>query len=63
MLSDTSVDHSPSDMAAADASSLGKRYHLEYIGYKPTFYDIGNTCTLDQAGTTITSTIQVENLL
>ena len=46
-------------MDAADASVLGKRYHIEYFGYRPTFYDIGNTCSLDQAGTTITAEIQV----
>ena len=50
---------SVSDMDAADASSLGKRYHLEYFGYRPTFYDIGNTCTKEQAGMTITAVIHV----
>ena len=39
---------------APDGSSVAGRYHVEYYGYKPTFYDIGNTCSLDQAGSDIT---------
>ena len=57
--SDNLDDQSVSDMDAADASSLGKRYLLEYFGYRPTFYDIGNTCTNEQAGMTITAVIHV----
>ena len=57
--SDNLADQTVSDMSAADASTLGRRYHLEYFGYRPTFYDIGNTCSLEQAGTTITAQIYV----
>ena len=59
IISDNLDDQSLSDMDAADASSLGKHYHLEYFGYRPTFYDIGNTCTKEQAGMTITAVIHV----
>ena len=45
---------------APDGSSLAGRYHVEYYGYKPTFYDIGNTCSLDQAGSDITTTVTVQ---
>ena len=27
-------------------------FHLEVIAFQPTFYDIGNTCTEDEAGVT-----------
>ena len=45
---------------APDGSSVAGRYHVEYYGYKPTFYDIGNTCSLDQAGSDITTTVTVQ---
>ena len=44
---------------APDGSSLAGRYHVEYYGYKPTFYDIGNTCSDSDAGTQIPATLQV----
>ena len=27
-------------------------FHVEVIAFQPTFYDIGNTCTEDEAGVT-----------
>ena len=45
---------------APDGSRVAGRYHVEYYGYKPTFYDIGNTCSLDQAGSDITTTVTVQ---
>ena len=44
---------------APDGSRLAGRYHVEYYGYKPTFYDIGNTCSLAEAGSDITTTVTV----
>ena len=42
-----------------DGSSLGKKYYAQIIGYKPTFYDVGNVCTQDDIGTDITLTVKV----
>ena len=43
----------------ANGSPLNVKYHLEVIAYKPTFNDIQNKCSPEEAGTDITVTITV----
>ena len=35
------------------------KFHLEIVGFQPTFYDIGNTCTEDNAGNDVTVDVEV----
>ena len=41
------------------------KFHLEIVGFQPTLYDIGNTCTEDNAGNDVTVDVEVirESLL
>ena len=40
-------------------SSLSVRFHLEIVAFQPTFYDIGNECSVGDAGKDITVTVTV----
>jgi hypothetical protein len=40
-------------------SSLGVKFLLEIVCFQPTFYDIGNDCSVGDAGKDITVTVTV----
>ena len=40
-------------------STLGVKFHLEIVAFQPTFYDIGNDCTVGDAGNDISITVTV----
>ena len=42
---------------------LNMKFHLEVIAFPPNFNDIGNTCSIEEAGSDISITVTVRNFL
>lgn len=57
-LFDSDVKEDTESDFGEDGSILGKKYHIEFIGYQPTFYDISNDCEVSEAGTDIEVIVQ-----
>ena len=57
------VNSDVSDSSQADMDdtgfSLNVKFHLEIVAFQPTFYDIGNDCSVGDAGKDITVTVTV----